>query len=124
MKMTTNNKAVWQKSLKTWAHALTKSQGARVLTAKEGYTLALKVSESGNKVFTLTCGNDAAITVDVADHGGADSVRSIADQLCERLAARSGVSAPAMQLGEGAARKAVALNLDAVAVKGKAPKSA
>lgn len=119
------NKAAWKPSLKTWAHSLTKSTGNRVLTAKPGYTLTLKVADSGNKVFTLACGADSSVTVDASDHGGEDAVRSIADQLCERLAARSGIAAPEMQLGEGKPRVHVALNLDAATVaRVKSPKPA
>ena len=116
--MSTNNKAAWKPSLKTWAHSLTKATGDRVLsTGKPEFSLSMKVAENGNKTFTLACGSDAPVVVSAADHGGEGSVRDIADQLCERLAARSGQSAADMQIGEGPARKRVVLNLDAPSVK-------
>jgi len=106
------------RSIKTFAHALTLSTGNRVLSVKgkPDYTLTLKVTKEG-KTFTLACGSDAAVTVKSQEHGGADSVRDIADQLCERLASRSGATAADMQIGEGPARQRIALNLEPVSVK-------
>lgn len=106
------------RSIKTFAHALTLSTGNRVLsTHKADFSLAMQVSESGDKTFTLKCGSDAPVVVKSQEHGGKGSVRDIADQLCERLAARSGATAAEMQIGEGPARQRVALNLEPVSVK-------
>jgi hypothetical protein len=113
------------RSIKTFAHALTLSTGNRVLSVKgkPDYTLTLKVSKDGDKTFTLACGSDAPVTVKASEHGASGSgvgnaaLRDIAEQLCERLASRSGAGAAEMALGEGAARVRVALNLEPVSVK-------
>jgi hypothetical protein len=101
------------RSIKTFAHALTLSTGDRVLSVqgKPDHSLRMQVTKEG-KTFTLTCAGDV-VTVKSQEHGGAGSVRDIADQLCERLAARSGATAAEMSIGEGPARARVALNLEA-----------
>lgn len=108
------------RSIKTFAHALTLAQSDKILTTpKADYSLSLKCTPDG-KVFTLRCGAQVNV-VKAADHGGVGSVRSIADQLCERLAQASGASVGEMVLGEQPRAK-VALNLEPISVASKAKK--
>jgi hypothetical protein len=97
-------------SLKTFAHALTLAQSARRLsvTSKPGFYIDVAVTESGKgKSFTLTCGSEVSqCTVPANADPRGPVTRSMADQLVEILATKSGASAQDMAMGDAKSARA------------------